>query len=74
MPTHDLLGEGDPDLLVVDELGVVLDLVDRREPRLLVASRVEREPVPLAEPPVPVGPQLGPGPKEREVDVEQTPP
>ena len=29
MPTDDLLGEGDPDLLVVHELAVALELVDR---------------------------------------------
>ena len=27
--------------------------------------------MPLPHPPVPLGPKLGPGPKQREVDVEQ---
>src|SRR5262249_27616877 len=68
---HDLLGERNPDLLVVDELGMLLHLLDRAEPRLLVAGRVERERVALTETPVALGAELGPGTEEREVDVEQ---
>ena len=70
-PEHDLLGERDPDLLVVHELVVALERLDRSDARVRVAVRVEREPVPLPDAPVPLRPQLRPGPKQREVDVEQ---
>src|SRR5206468_2411137 len=43
----------------------------RVQPRLLVARGLEREPVPLAESPIPVGPELRAGEREREVDVEE---
>ena len=39
---HDVLGEGDPDLLVVHELGVRLQDLERREARVLVAGGIER--------------------------------
>ena len=70
-PEDDLLGERDPDLLVVDERVVRLQRRDRRHPSLLVQRRLEHQPVPLANAPVPLRPELGPGPKQREVDVEQ---
>ena len=41
----DVLGERDPDLLVVHELGVHPQVGERREPRGLVAFGVEAEPV-----------------------------
>ena len=41
----DVLGERDPDLLVVDELGVRAQVLEGGEARLLVAVGVEREPV-----------------------------
>src|SRR5581483_10745654 len=68
---HDRLGERDPDLLVVLELGVLRHLLDRSQPRVLVARRVELEAVALPEVPVPLRPELEPGAEEREVDVEQ---
>ena len=52
----DPLGEGDPDLLVVNEPLSTLQLVDRVEPRLVVAGRIEPEPVPDANAPIPVTP------------------
>ena len=48
MPSDDPLGERDPDLLVVVELGMALQVDERGVARGLVARRVEREPVPLA--------------------------
>ena len=39
---HDVLGEGDPDLLVVLELRVRLEAVECREARRLVAGGIER--------------------------------
>ena len=70
-PEDDLLGERDPDLLVVHERMVALQRLDGRSPSLVVQAGLEREPVPLPHPPVPLGPKLGPGPKQREIDVEQ---
>ena len=70
-PEDDLLGERDPDLLVVHELVVALQRLDRAGASVRVPIGVEREPVPLPDAPVPLGPELRPGPKEREVDVEQ---
>ena len=67
----DVLGERDPDLLVVDELGVRAQILERGEPGGLVASRVEVEPVGGADPPVRLRPELRPGPREREIDVEE---
>ena len=64
------LGEEHPDLLVVVELGMPLHLRERRRPRLLVPRGVEVEPVPQPERAVPVRPEVGPGLREREVDVE----
>ena len=69
-PADDLLGERDPELVVVGVVGVTLERVERRRPRLLVQLRVEPEPVPLADLAVALRPELWPGPGEREVDVE----
>ena len=44
----DVGGEGDPDLLVVVELGVVPQALASGDPRLVVARRIERQPVALA--------------------------
>ena len=70
-PQDDLLGEGDPDLLVVHELVVALQRLDRSRTRLVVAIRVEHEAVALADSAVSLGPELRPGSKQREVDIEE---
>ena len=44
-PPDDVLGEGDPDLLVVDELGVGPEILEGGETGLLVAARVEHQAV-----------------------------
>ena len=67
----DPLGEGNPDLLVVLELGMALDPLDRLLACLRVARRVELEPEPRAEPLVALRPKLRPGAGDREVDVEE---
>ena len=46
---HDALGEREPDLVVVVELGVPLEMHERRVARLVEARRVERQPVALAD-------------------------
>ncbi len=43
---------------------------ERRAPRLVVARRVELEPVALPEPRVTLGAEVGAGLGDREVDVE----
>ncbi len=63
-------GEEHPDLLVVVELGMPLQRRERGAPRFVVARRVELEPVALAEAAVALGPEVGAGPGDREVDVE----
>ena len=70
-PAHDVLRERDPHLLVVHEIASPLQLLDRSEPRPVVPPRIEHKPVPLPKPPVPLGPQLRPRPKQGEVDVEK---
>ena len=60
-PADDPLGEGEPELLVVAELRVTLERVDRGGAGLRVPRRVEVEPVALAQPPVALGPEIGPG-------------
>src|ERR1041385_3111990 len=45
---HDPLGEAKPDLVVVLELGMASQIDERRVASLLVASRLEPEPVALA--------------------------
>ena len=68
----DVLGERDPDLLVVDELGVRPQVLERGEPR---RPRSDRGRARARAPPrrcrYASGPELGPGPREREVDVEE---
>jgi hypothetical protein len=70
-PEDDLLRERDPDLLVVNELVVVLEGLDRPGARCRVEVGVEPQTVALADAAVPLGPQLRPRPKEREVDIEE---
>ena len=67
----DLLGERDPDLLVVHEVALRLQLLDRGRARSLVAARLQVEPVPLPDAAVSLGAELRAGPEEREVDVEE---
>ena len=51
----DVLGEAHPDLLVVVELGMPLEIVDRSRPCVPVQLRVELQAVRLAEPGRPPG-------------------
>jgi hypothetical protein len=67
----DVLGEEDPDLLVVLELGVVPQILDCGDTSLVVPGRVEIEAASLAGALVPLRPEQGPGLAEREVDVEE---
>ena len=69
--TDDLLRERDPDLVVVHEAPFGLQLLDGSGACFLVTRRVEREPVTLADAPIPLRPELRPWPKEREIDVEE---
>ncbi len=74
VPTHaadDLLRERDPDLVVVHEPPFGLQFLDGSGACFLVARRVERQPVPLADAPIPLRPELRPRPKEGEIDVEE---
>ena len=73
-PADDPLGEREPELLVVAQLGMPLERLDRGRARLGVARRVELEPVALAEPPVALGAEVRPRLGEREVDVEENRP
>ena len=70
-PEHDLLRERDPDLLVVNEIALARQRLDRIDPRLRVALRVEDETVAFANSPVSLRPELRSRSKEREVDVEE---
>ncbi len=45
MPGDDVLRESHPELGVVDELGVELEVGDRREPGVLVPPGIQRQPV-----------------------------
>ena len=69
-PLDDPLGEQHPDLVVVVELGVTLELLERAAARLLVARDVERQAVAEPELPVAGGAEVRPGPREGEVNVE----
>jgi hypothetical protein len=74
LPAHaadDVLGEADPDLFVVLELRVVLEIVDGVRACVRIAVRVEDEPPTLARAPVALGAEQGPGLAEREVHVEE---
>ena len=68
----DPLREEHPGLLVVLELGMALERLERVPASILVAGRVEVEPVALAEPPVPVWAEVRARLGQREVDVEHT--
>ena len=50
---------------------MALEAGEGSEARVLVAVGIERQPVPLTRAAVTLGPELRPGPEEREVDVEQ---
>src|SRR5262249_42467903 len=65
--------ERDPDLLVVTELRVAAQRLERPGARLGVPRRVELEPVAGAPAHVPVGPPLPPPAGQREGDGEQDP-
>src|SRR5205807_8313861 len=67
----DPLRERNPDLVVVLEFRMPLQRRHCGLARGCVTRRVEGEPVALAEPPVPLRPELWTGPDEREVDVEE---
>jgi hypothetical protein len=70
-PADDPLGEEHPDLLVVVELRMPLDHLDRVSARVRVARGVEVEPEPPAERLVALRPEVGARLGEREVDVEE---
>src|SRR5262249_42789582 len=67
----DPLREAKPDLVVVLQLGMAAEIDEGGVSGRLVASRLQMEPVALAGADVPRRPELGPGPREREVDVEE---
>ena len=68
---HDVLREADPDLLVVLELGMVLEVLDRRRPRRLVAVGDEGQPVARPGGAVALRPEQRARLGQREVDVEE---
>ena len=68
---HDVLGEAHPDLLVMVELRMVLEIQDGSFSRLAVLGGIERQPVALPCQPVALGAELGAGLREGEVDVEE---
>ena len=68
---HDVGREPHPDLLVVLELRVVLEILDRRRSGLLVELGVERQAVARAGLAVALGPEEWAGLGESEVDVEE---
>ena len=70
-PADDVLGEAQPDLLVVLELGVLLEVEHRGGTRLGVALGVEVEAEPLPRFVVPARPEQGPWLCQGEVDVEE---
>src|ERR671914_128076 len=67
----DLLRERDPDFLVVDELRMALDALERCGARISVAGGFELEAEPLAETAVTLGTEFRPRPRQREVDIEE---
>ena len=67
----DALGEAEPDLVVVLELGMAAEIDERGVASGLVASGLEGEPVALAGADVPLRPELRSRPRQREVDVEE---
>ncbi len=70
-PAHDPLGEAEPDLVVVLELGVAPEIDERGVTGRVVAAGLECEPVAPADADVALRPQLGTWTGEREVDVEE---
>src|SRR5262245_61816361 len=70
-PANDLLREADPQVLVVDEIGMTLQRLDRSASGVVVERAVEGQPMSGADALVPRRPELGPRPEEREVDVEE---
>ena len=70
-PLDDVEREPHPDLLVVLELGVVLEVGDSGEPRRLVQGGIEREAVAQPGARIAVRPELGPGTEQGEVDIEE---
>ena len=68
---EDLLGEAVPDRLVVQQLRMTFEVEDRGLARIVVAARVERDPVARSNARVAIRGELGPGTAEGEVDVEE---
>jgi hypothetical protein len=68
---HDPLRKRNPDGFVVFELGMVLEIDQGSDTRLVVPRRIERQPEALAEALVALGPELGPGARDREIHVEE---
>ncbi len=67
----DVRREANPDLLVVLELGMVLQVLDRRRPRRRIPLGVERQAVARPSFAIALGPKEGARLGEREVDVEE---
>src|SRR5690242_14674194 len=67
----DPLGEAEPDLIVVLELGVAAQLDESGVSGRLVAGRLQMKPVALAGDDVALRSELRPRSREREVDVEE---
>ena len=70
-PADDPLREQHPDLLVVVELRMPLDSLDRGRPSVRVPARIELEPEASAERLVALRPEIRARLDEREVDVEE---
>ena len=68
---HDVLGEPDPDLLVVLQLGVMSEVDDRRRPGAVVERSSSSRPWRAPAVRYPIGPSSGPGLGDREVDVDE---
>ncbi len=67
----DSLRELDPELLVMAEVRMLLQRLERSRPRLVVPRDVELDPVTAPDAEVSLGPELGAGTGEGEVDVEE---
>jgi hypothetical protein len=70
-PAHDVLREADPDLGVVLELGMVLQVLDGGDPGVVVALSVENEPEAVPGGAVALRTEQRPRLRQREVDVEE---
>jgi len=68
---HDALGEREPDLVVVVELRVPLEMLERRVTRVSEAGCIERQPVPHSGAHVALRAELRARLCEREIDVEE---